>query len=224
MIWDALALFNSILFDGSGVPSGDIVLIIAGCLILLIGLIGGGIKSNYITVGSVSIKARIVCAVTGVLLIGTGVALKLHTYDLAPTSGTSGSSAQPSQSELPNASGVSITILADGRDHLRKTPDLRFTEEMSIELDGKAVADLRIDQDHPNESTVVQVSNQGPHHYYLSFYADYDAGPYPTPLKAKADWLHFVHEGVIEVTPNSKFIVEYEAIGRPALKPYIVAN
>ena len=56
----------------------DIILIIAGCLLLLIGLVGGGVTSTYATVGKVDGNiARTLCVIIGFVLIGIGVGLKI---------------------------------------------------------------------------------------------------------------------------------------------------
>lgn len=56
----------------------EVILIVAGCALLLIGLVGGGLTSKYLTVGKVEGGARFAAAIIGILLIGGGVLLKLH--------------------------------------------------------------------------------------------------------------------------------------------------
>jgi hypothetical protein len=73
----------------------QIVLAIAGCIALLVGLFGGGVKAKEVEVPKISALARIFSSLVGIILIGVAIQLPdLSRQEAQPTS-TPNSSTQP---------------------------------------------------------------------------------------------------------------------------------
>jgi len=87
-----------------------IVLAIAGCAALLVGLFGGGVKAKEIEVPRISILSRIFSGVIGLVLIGIAIWISY-----VNPSQLSGLTPEPTISEIPTATQIQPqqTILAN---------------------------------------------------------------------------------------------------------------
>lgn len=133
--------------------SADVVLIIAGCVLVLIGLLGGGIQSGQISVGKINGVARVCCALVGFGFVGAGAYVKL------------------SPSEPPKPSQVSAartTVKFFLMDDVIKDQATDVVEQSSIDIDGQHVASFRVNDDDPLQFAQVELSVSGSHQYRVS--------------------------------------------------------
>ena len=174
--------------------TAEVVLLIAGCGLVLIGLLGGGIKSTWITIGSVSGIARLLCAMLGILFVVGGVALKLSLFSPMQAKpdapGSSEKQAQP-QGGPPPISPPGLDQAQPGAKvaapQTRKKPATKdstekvsfrvelsvdklfrgnFTLTTSVYFDGELQRMLYVERAHPDTGEFF-TATPGPHHYSL---------------------------------------------------------
>ena len=71
--------------------TADIVLIVVGCGLVIVGLVGGGIKSKWVDVGSIAGLARFLCFAVGIAFVLGGLWVKVG----APLTGSKPNSNSP---------------------------------------------------------------------------------------------------------------------------------
>ena len=81
-----------------------VVLAIAGCIALLVGLFGGGVKAKEIEVPKVSVATRIISGLFGVTLIGMATWISYAIPSQPPTT-----TPEPSITVIPTSVGISST-------------------------------------------------------------------------------------------------------------------
>jgi hypothetical protein len=194
--------------------TGDVVLIIAGCVLVLIGLLGGGISSAQLAVGKVSGAARILCGIIGMVLIGVGVVLKVFPA-ASPASASAQKQAQAkSELDMPKpthekpppedvqANQPKVTFFVD--DLVYEKDVLKDVSEKSIlSIDGKYVESISIDRNHPRQSVPVTVQSEGLHKYKVEgMRSGIDQGGHQASFNASG-------EGMIDVAAGTRFVIVY---------------
>jgi hypothetical protein len=170
----------------------DVILIVAGCVLLLIGLVGGGINSKYLSVQKVEEgKIRFLCGSMGLGLIVAGVWLgffpgsspKSQSQTPPQVNGPSGSiatypkgltkpysaAAQEAPKNAAQASLLEINITIG----LSLGNGLQFgysrqSEDIELFIDDRRVVEARIDQQHPHRTLKVRLDREGLKSYRVS--------------------------------------------------------
>ena len=168
--------------------TGDVIIIVTGCFLLLIGLVGGGVTSKYISVGRIDAGAiRLLCGVLGVVLIGVGISLK---YLPAKASGedkpvTKVSQPLPATTTVPPATPQSVTVKSKAitsqptSSTINVTIDVnmgeglqfgytRQSDDVELFLDDKRVVKTLVDENHPHRVFHLKLNREGAAHYRLS--------------------------------------------------------
>lgn len=170
----------------------NVILIVAGCVLLLIGLVGGGINSKYLSVRKVEEgKIRFLCGFIGLALIVAGISLELFpgsppknaTQIATPKNGESVPAAAPSLPPIkPNLStpqtnpsskaeaslsgvNVSIDINLGSGSQFGYT---RQSEDIELFVNERRVVGVRIDEQHPHRVLKIKLDQEGLKSYRVS--------------------------------------------------------
>jgi hypothetical protein len=206
------------------VMTADVIIIVTGCFLLLIGLVGGGVSSKYLSVGKIDAGAiRVLCGVLGVVLIGVGISLKYIPTKIssedkspakvappptitstvpptAPRPATVDSKAKASESA---PSTISVTIDVNMGEGLQ-FGYTRQSDDVELFLDDKRVVKTLVDEKHPHRVFHIKVNREGVAHYHLSAAQTFfkDQPPHERFVKQVSG------DGVVDISNGTELRVE----------------
>jgi hypothetical protein len=137
----------------------QVILIVAGYGLVVVGLVGGGITSKYFTVGSVNGIARILCVIVGAGFIIGGVVMVFATSNLGR-----GSPSGRHTSSKANGSSIPFEIQDSQDDRLNRT---NVSDGASVYIDGKYLGTMNINNENPRQTIFAQVPDEGTHDYRI---------------------------------------------------------
>jgi hypothetical protein len=169
----------------------NILAFIFGALLLFVAIIGGGFELRELKVPKVGWAPRILALVAGLLFISLGFVTGAEPERVDAHPGTPVAQAEPAKAQEP-AKTVDFTItdqLGEGQ----------VAERVEVQVDGRMVGTLNIDEVHPMASITVTVPRAGSYPYELRSvtYVQYDDGTYGE--------LYGAGNGQIEVSASKSF-------------------
>jgi hypothetical protein len=177
--------------------TSDIILIIAGCVLLLIGLVGGGITSQYGAVGKVDGNIpRTLCVIAGFCLIGIGVGLKIWPQSIRndnpvakPDPEIVGYQPRGAKTE-PKSESVTFSIFEDPNSDNEQL-DFMFDDQIHSRIVVSPVANIT--------TVAVTVPSAGLHDYTIRGYTYHGD-----------DRIDFAGNGQVDVLEGRQFYVDVD--------------
>jgi hypothetical protein len=123
-----------------------------GGLLLFIGVVGGGFEVKELKVPKVGTGVRVLSMLVGVLFIGLG----FGSTPSDPQSGPNGP--RPVYPDTAQEEPIDF-VLTD------QLGEYELSEQVSIQIDGKDVGNLTVNQEYPSSRLKVTVPKRGQHSY-----------------------------------------------------------
>ena len=168
------------------------VLLLFGCVLSLIAILGGGFEVQYLKIPTVGRVPRCLAGACGIVFIGMGIgAAEVRTQRL---------DAQPvTQTMAAATSPVSFTVTT-------QLSGNQVSEQSTILVDSKVVGQLAVNQHYPDAMISVDVPARGRYSYTIDARIVFKEGG---QLVERAG----VGQGMIDVAPGKRFELQYAESG-----------
>ncbi len=160
--------------------SAELVVLMLGSLLVMIGIIGGGFEIKELKVPQVGGMARLVSGAAGAVLLVVGIGMKTEAVN------------NKSPTDPPTPTSIAFSLFDQlGEDQI--------SEQVRVLINGRDVGTLSVSQQRPSASLTVSVPKAGQYSYMLAADAVFRDG------SGRHVRLSGVGQGQIEVSDRKRF-------------------
>lgn len=163
----------------------QVVMMIIGAVLLLIAILGGGFELKELKIPTVTMAPRLLAGIAGIVFIGLGIARVEKDPSLRPEP----SPIYVARSDSPSPCDFII------RDELDTA---QTSEQVTIQIDGKTVGTLTVNQQYPAAMLRWNVERPGQYSYYVDALAVFEDG----------NEYSGVGQGMINVAQGKRFALQ----------------